>query len=517
MTNTKGGIDGLTGGSGTSLSDGSWGFGISRDSFSNVGEFDLISGNQVSILGSGYSSIIDNSLTTAYQFANAPTVTNRLARTPSVLDMISNSPTTAEQFANTPTLTDRLVGTPSLLDMMSNSPTTAEQLANTLPLSGLEIDLLQPAGFDNDIYPSQAHSKNTTTDADTDKATPEKNNNNATTQASLGIQADGIADTTASDEDVSLTGATEEGKNQPPSVFNSEPQDSNVDDEAKPNRSKATESNAVNNAENTAEENEESFGAFVKGVVGGDFYENDSWSATGGKILGGLAPPADARDVAAAVTHIAQGIEGAWSDLGWSLVGSVPLVGDTIKAVGKGSDAASGAARAAGKNGDEVTASAKSVDIEGVKNTDDYGVAFFGKDNLSYYTPDNATIGREGKPFFLMPLEDSAVVKNASDAARYTGRAPSAEKAYLEGGDIFGLSFPTKGMKTTKPTAVNAGGWPHYLEGGHTAVKTGDGSNAGYLVNPTREFVVPGGKAVPKGSTLFKLGSNGEWIPVRKF
>ncbi len=41
--------------------------------------------------------------------------------------------------------------------------------------------------------------------------------------------------------------------------------------------------------------------------------------------------------------------------------------------------------------------------------------------------------------------------------------------------------------------------------------------NAGYLVNPTREFVVPGGKAVPEGSMLFELGSDGDWIPIRKF
>ena len=102
-------------------------------------------------------------------------------------------------------------------------------------------------------------------------------------------------------------------------------------------------------------------------------------------------------------------------------------------------------------------------------------------------------------------------------AARYTGRSPSTERAYLNDGDIFGLSFPTNGMSTTKPTTADAGGWPHFLEGGHTAVKTGDGPNAGYLVNPTREFVVPGGNAVPEGSVLFKLGSSGEWIPVRNF
>jgi hypothetical protein len=151
------------------------------------------------------------------------------------------------------------------------------------------------------------------------------------------------------------------------------------------------------------------------------------------------------------------------------------------------------------------------------KKDQDYGVAFFGEDNVGYYTRENATIGREGKTFFFMPLEDSAVVKNSADAALYTGRAPSAEKAYLTDGDVFGLSFPNDGMKISAPTSADAAGWPHYLEGGHTAVKTGDGPNSGYLVNSTREFVTPGGSPVPEGSVLFKLGPNGEWIPIRSF
>ena len=71
-------------------------------------------------------------------------------------------------------------------------------------------------------------------------------------------------------------------------------------------------------------------------------------------------------------------------------------------------------------------------------------------------------------------------------------------------------------MKTKVPSAADAGGWPHYLEGGHTAVKL-EGPNAGYLVNKTREFVTPGGNPMPKGSVLFKLGPNGEWVPKRKF
>jgi hypothetical protein len=147
----------------------------------------------------------------------------------------------------------------------------------------------------------------------------------------------------------------------------------------------------------------------------------------------------------------------------------------------------------------------------------EYGVAFFGRDNQAYYTPANATIGRTGRPFFLMPLEDSAIVKNAGDAARYTGMAPSAEKAYKTGGDIYGLSFPLDGMTMAKPTAADAMGWEHYLEGGHTAVRTGDGPTAAYLLNPTREFVIPGGNPVPAGAVLFQLGEKGEWMPLKRF
>jgi hypothetical protein len=116
-----------------------------------------------------------------------------------------------------------------------------------------------------------------------------------------------------------------------------------------------------------------------------------------------------------------------------------------------------------------------------------------------------------------MPLQDSAIVKDAADAALYTGRAPSVEAAYLNSGDVYGLSFPTNEMSVARPTAVDAAGWPHFLEGGSTAVRLGDGANAGYLVNPTQEFVIPGGNQVPSGSVLFQLGLNGEWMPLKRF
>jgi hypothetical protein len=145
-----------------------------------------------------------------------------------------------------------------------------------------------------------------------------------------------------------------------------------------------------------------------------------------------------------------------------------------------------------------------------------YGVSFFGDDVAQFYKAGDSTLGRAGGQHFFMPAEDSALVRNASDAARYTGMAPSARNAYLTGGDIYGLSFPTDGLSVHPPTAADAGGYEHFLDGGHTAVRTA-GPGGGFLVNPTREFVTPGGGAVPQGSVLFKLGGSGEWTPLRRF
>ena len=164
-----------------------------------------------------------------------------------------------------------------------------------------------------------------------------------------------------------------------------------------------------------------------------------------------------------------------------------------------------------------IPGGAPAITPAGASGASDYGVAFFGSSNLGYYTRAGATLGTTGKSFFLMPLEDSSVVTDAASAARYTGMSPSTLDAYMNGGDIYGISFPTKGYALSTPTAADAAGWPHFLEGGNTAVLTGTGPNAGYLVNPTREFVTPGGSAVPSGSVLFQVGSNGEWIPVKRF
>lgn len=162
-------------------------------------------------------------------------------------------------------------------------------------------------------------------------------------------------------------------------------------------------------------------------------------------------------------------------------------------------------------------AAAATMDAGGqaLRHGDDYGVAFFGRDNVRFYTPENATLGREGGAFFHMPIADSVLVTDAASAARYTGHAPSALEAYKTGGEIFGISFPRAGLGARVPTAADAGGYVHFLEGGHTAVRT-EGPLGGFLVNPTREFVIPGGQAVPPGSVLFRV-DGAAWTPIRQF
>lgn len=170
----------------------------------------------------------------------------------------------------------------------------------------------------------------------------------------------------------------------------------------------------------------------------------------------------------------------------------------------------------AGRLGQLLGAASRSG--ENPKNiSKDYGVTFFGVDILPFYGPQKNTIGNpNGAASFFMTLDDSSFVKNAHDAAVYTGMAPSAQKAYLTGGEIYGFSFPIDGVVVAKPTALDAGGWAHYLEGGNTAVKL-EGPNAGYMINPVKKFVTPGNTPLPSGSVLFQVGPNGEWIPLRRW
>ncbi len=94
--------------------------------------------------------------------------------------------------------------------------------------------------------------------------------------------------------------------------------------------------------------------------------------------------------------------------------------------------------------------------------------------------------------------------------------APSVARAYTSETPVYGVSFPTGVLSPRVPTTADANGWIHYLEGGRTAVFTG-GEKGGYLLNSTREFIVPGGGAMPHGSVLFRLEESGAWTPIRRW
>ncbi len=98
----------------------------------------------------------------------------------------------------------------------------------------------------------------------------------------------------------------------------------------------------------------EGIGSFFDGLLYGNLSDNTSWSATLGGIVGGLIPGvgliADIRDLGAAVAHVADGKDGAWLELGASIVGFLPG-GDIAKGVAKG---ATTATKAVAKVGAEV-------------------------------------------------------------------------------------------------------------------------------------------------------------------
>jgi hypothetical protein len=145
------------------------------------------------------------------------------------------------------------------------------------------------------------------------------------------------------------------------------------------------------------------------------------------------------------------------------------------------------------------------------------GVTFFDIGVLPNVDRPDASLGRQGGLVFFMPVEDSYVVRDAATAYRYTGGAPTLENAYLVGGDVYGLEFPLDGLAPRAPTAADTT-LKHYFGGGHTALRLEnkpDPHKDGYLVNTTREFVVPGGGPMPRGSFLFRLGPNGTRVQMR--
>jgi hypothetical protein len=158
-------------------------------------------------------------------------------------------------------------------------------------------------------------------------------------------------------------------------------------------------------------------------------------------------------------------------------------------------------------------------------SSDDWGVAFFGPDNLRFYATESPTLGTRTSPFFHMTADDAARLRTPDDILRETGRAPSVEREVLnpsaDSPQIYGISFPRDDLGPRAPMPEDAGGWPHYLEGGHTAIRMDDApgrpGTGGFLVNETREYVLDGGPRVPDGSVLFQVMPDGSWRPVRRF
>jgi hypothetical protein len=114
----------------------------------------------------------------------------------------------------------------------------------------------------------------------------------------------------------------------------------------------------------------EGIGSFVEGAVLGDFGNNSSWSATAGQVAVGFVPIvgqiADARDTIASLGQVIRGEEGGWLNLGASVIGWVPGVGDAAKAAIRGGsnalDAGSEVAQGVARQADDVGDAARGVD-----------------------------------------------------------------------------------------------------------------------------------------------------------
>lgn len=155
----------------------------------------------------------------------------------------------------------------------------------------------------------------------------------------------------------------------------------------------------------------------------------------------------------------------------------------------------------------------------------------------AYWEGPSSTLGVSGRPFFVSPIEDAAHMLTVDDAARLTGMSPATQRAltgFEVGKDglpdfskpvlesdrqIVGFAFETDPANLPRtPIPDDAQGWSHFLEGGNTAVRLGDGPEAGYLLNPTREFVIGGGTPL-SATTGFRwtLLPGGSWGVERVF
>lgn len=114
----------------------------------------------------------------------------------------------------------------------------------------------------------------------------------------------------------------------------------------------------------------EGVGSFVEGAILGDFGDNSSWSATAGQVVVGFVPVAgqiaDLRDTAASIGQVIRGENGGWLNLGASVVGWVPGIGDAAKAAIRGgsnvADAGTEVAQGAARHVDDAASGGARID-----------------------------------------------------------------------------------------------------------------------------------------------------------
>lgn len=116
----------------------------------------------------------------------------------------------------------------------------------------------------------------------------------------------------------------------------------------------------------------------------------------------------------------------------------------------------------------------------------------------------NRARGHHGVCF--MPYEDAQNIASPAQAMIESGMANSVTQAVVDGKPVYAAVVDVGHLPQRLPTAADAGGWPHYLPGGHTAVNI-DGH---FFPNATREFVVDGGSQLPR-TLLYQLHDDGFW------
>lgn len=148
-----------------------------------------------------------------------------------------------------------------------------------------------------------------------------------------------------------------------------------------------------------------------------------------------------------------------------------------------------------------------------VASAGDYVVTFGGARMPGYVDSPSATLGGPGGTVWVMPLDDAGRLRSRADVVTQTGRAPGVTESLRTGAPMYGLAVPTNSLALRSARPTDAGANAHYREGGFTGVQRQDG----WYQNPTREFIVDGGRPMPPGSAFFEFAPDGSWIPIRRF